>query len=312
MRSPLLLSVVAITPLILSACQPTTPSDDITTIYSTTTILGSVVGDIVSCVGDEAVVATSLMPIGADPHDFAPSSEQMARMSESGIVVANGLGLEGGLGDALDQVEADGGVVFHVAEWVDPLPFADDDYAGEEVDDHGHGSFDPHFWFDMGRMAEVARQLGVELEPQLGPDSVSCGEGVAESILATETEVIEILSDVPTANRVLVTDHQAFNYFAERYGFQIAGVVIPGGSTLAEPSSSELAALVATVEERGIPALIGNYYEQSDLLAAVAEESGQLRVVPLYVGSLGDEDSNAHSYESMMVTNARLLAEALS
>ena len=310
-----------------------------TTLFATTTILGSVLEEIVTCVGDDTIAVDVLMPVGSDPHDFAPSSEQMARMADAGVVVANGLGLEGGLTDALDQLESDGGVVYHVAEWIDPLPFAEmatdehdhghedehsdeeveghgheDEHSDEEVEGHGHehGEFDPHFWFDMSRMAEVAGQLGIELEPVLGAESAACGEAVAANILAAEEEVMEILDVIPDERRLLVTDHEAFSYFAARYNFEIAGVVIPGGSTLAEPSSQELAALVATIEELSVPALMGNIHEQSDLLTAVAAESGDLSVASLYVGSIGGPDSGADDYRSMMLTNAQLIADALS
>lgn len=324
-------SAISLSVIVTAACSSvepaTAPPQELaeeqvptTTLFATTTVLGSVVSDIASCVGNDAVAVEVLMPIGADPHDFAASSEQLAQMSRAGLVVANGLGLEAGLSDALEQIEADGGTVLHVAEWVDPLPFgerADDDghdhgHEDEQADAvHEHGDFDPHFWLDMSRMAMVATQLGEELQPLLGEGAPSCGESVAQEILSAEEEVFNTLGGVRDELRVLVTDHDSFGYFAERYGFDIAGVVIPGGSTLADPSSAELAALVATIEQRGIPALMGSYYEQSDLLQAVAEESGNLSVVPLYVGSIGAPDSEASDYSSMMLTNARLIATAL-
>jgi zinc/manganese transport system substrate-binding protein len=336
-------SALASASLFLTACSapepvPTTTDEtdssgsSIITLFATTTVVGSVVQDIATCVGNEPVAVEVLMPVGADPHDFAASSEQLALMSEGGVVVANGLHLEGGLSDALEQIEADGGTVLHVAEWVDPLPFgehddehdhaeeeaghdhaeeeAEHDHADEEAE-HDHGEFDPHFWFDLSRMALVAEELGRELEGILGDASPSCGETVAQEILATEEEVVAILSVISDDDRVLVTDHDAFGYFAAAYDFDIAGVVIPGGSTLAEPSSAELAALVATIEELGIPALMGNVYEQSDLMEAVAQESGSLTVVPLYVGSVGGPGSGAEDYQSMMLTNAQLIADAL-
>lgn len=342
MKTPVALASLSAGLLVLSGCSTATEDSAVsdetavaesaettaeveTTLFATTTVLGSVLEEIVTCVGDQSVAVDVLMPIGSDPHDFAPSSEQLARMADAGVVVSNGLGLEGGLTDALDQLEADGGVVFHVAEWIDPLPFAematdehdhghDDEHSEDEAegDEHAHGEFDPHFWLDMSRMAEVAGQLGIELEPVLGSDAPACGEAVSADILAAEGEVMAILDGIPSERRLLVTDHEAFSYFAARYNFDIAGVVIPGGSTLAEPSSQELATLVATIEELSVPALMGNIHEQSDLLSAVAAESGDLSVVSLYVGSIGGPDSGAEDYPSMMLTNAQLVADALS
>lgn len=340
MKSSITLASLSAATLVLGACASaseeavvvddalvtdTAPAVPETIVFATTTILGSVLGEIVTCVGNDSVAVDVLMPIGADPHDFAPSSEQVALMAGAGIIVANGLGLEGGLDDTLDQLEADGVTVLHVAEWIDPLPFAematddhdhdhDEERSEEEAegDEHAHGAFDPHFWLDMSRMADVAKNLGVELEPLLGADALTCADQVAEGILEAERQVIDTLSVIADDRRLLVTDHEAFSYFANRYDFEIAGVVIPGGSTLAEPSSQELAALVATIEELSVPALMGNIHEQSDLLTAVAAESGDLSVVSLYVGSVGGPDSGASDYRSMMLTNAQLIADALS
>ena len=340
MKTSIALASLSTTALVLAGCASAgedemviddavvndpAPVEPDTTVFATTTILGAVLDEIVTCVGDDTVAVDVLMPIGADPHDFAPSSEQIALMAGAGIIVANGLGLEGGLDDTLDQLEADGVTVLHVAEWIDPLPFAematddhdhgqDDEHSEEEAegDEHAHGEFDPHFWLDMARMANVAKNIGVELEPLLGADGLTCADEVAEGILETEQQVIDTLSVIADDRRLLVTDHEAFSYFAARYDFEIAGVVIPGGSTLAEPSSQELATLVATIEELSVPALMGNIHEQSDLLTAVAAESGDLSVVSLYVGSVGGPDSEAADYPSMMLTNAQLIADALS
>ena len=321
---PTRLPVIAVTSaaLVLSGCQAPSASTSpgVPTIVATTTVLGSVVEDLTQCIGDDVVQTSVLMPIGADPHDFAPSSEQMALMSRSGLVVANGLGLEQGLMDALDQIEADGGKVFHVAEWVDPLLFSDDghdddqdDHADEPAmaDEHDHGDFDPHFWFDMARMAEVARQLGVELEAEFGSDALRCGEEIAGQIETADVAVAEILQAIPDERKVLVTDHKAFGYFAEHYDFDIAGVVIPGGSTLAEPSSQELADLIATITALGVPAMVSDYFEPSAVLESVAKEAGDITVIPLYVGSVGQPDGDASDYESMMIANATALAETL-
>ena len=293
-----------------------TPRDDPSqTIIVTTTILGSVVEDIVECVGDASIGVDVLMPIGVDPHDFQPSSAQLAQMVKSGTVIANGLGLEQGLIEPLEQVESDGVVVVRVAEWIEPLPFGqyDTDHQHSEEDSHAHGDEDPHFWFDMSKMAQVSRTLGEILAPTYGEEFESCGARVAEEIEATDREVSEILSAVPESSRVLVTDHDAFGYFAEHYDFEVLGVVIPGGSTLAEPSSEDLAALVDAISAEGLSVIFGNQHLHSDLLNAVASEaSGNIAVANLYVGSVGEETGPAADYVSMMRENARIIAQALA
>ena len=258
---------------------------------------------------------TVVMPIGADPHDFQPSSEQVAAMSTAELVVANGLFLEEGLVSVLESLETDGVNVLHIAELIDPLPFADDhgdDHADEAAD--GHGDFDPHFWFDMDRMATAAELIGSELATATGvSDYEDCGVSVATDIRSAEADVIAALQVIPEESRILVTDHDAFGYFADRYDFHVAGVVIPGGSTLSDPSSRELAELVEVIERENVPAIFANTATGSDVVASLAAEVGRdITVVPLFVGSLGGPGSGAEDYISMMALNASLIADALT
>ncbi|MEX2441290.1 MAG: metal ABC transporter substrate-binding protein, partial [Pontimonas sp.] len=182
----------------------------------------------------------------------------------------------------------------------------------EDHDDHGHGEFDPHFWMDMERVATATALLGTELQATFGGDFESCAAEVAQSIRDAEAEVIDTLSVIPETDRVVVTDHEVMGYFAERYNFDIAGVLIKGGSTLAEPSSQDLAALVTEIQNRGLSTLFGNYHVPSDLLESIASESGgDVQVVPLYLGSIGQPGSEFGTYQDMMRANARAIASAL-
>ena len=299
----------------------------------TTTVLGSVVGEILTCaVGDDSSM-TVLMPLGADPHDFQASSAQVALMASADLVVANGLGLEEGVMDAIDNIEAEGVSVLEIAALVDPLPVGEeyeeehsgeeshddhgheDELAGEEEshDDHGHGEFDPHFWFDMERMALAAELIGAELAVNGDESFASCGESVAEGIRATDVLVADALASVQEADRVLVTDHDALGYLAERYDFDVVGVAIPGGSTLGDANSSDLAGLVATIQSEGVRAIFGNTAGSPALLETLASEvGGDVQVVELFVGSLGGPGSGAESYQEMMTTNATRIASALA
>ena len=294
----------------------------------TTTILGSVVSDIATCaVGDDSSV-TVLMPLGADPHDFQASSAQVAQMAKADLIVANGLGLEEGMMDAIENIEADGGPVMEIASLLDPLPFgyadehaeddhADHDHSAEEdaaeEEAHDHGDIDPHFWFDMERMARAAELIGAELALTGGEAYETCGVSVAADIRATELDVITILEEIPERDRILVTDHDALGYFADRYDFRIVGVVIPGGSTLGEPNSQELAALVATMTTENVAAIFGDTATNSELLDVLASElDSDVAVIQLYVGSLGGPDSGAETYQEMMLVNATLIAQGLS
>jgi len=319
---------------------------DSPSIVATTSILGNVAEQIATCVADkeDAVSAhvTTLMPIGTDSHDFQPSSAQVASMMGADIVIGNGLYLEEGLMSAFEQLEEDGANLWLTAEWIDPIEFAglghddhdhghshddhghshdhDHDHGHKDDDDHGHdhhghshGDEDPHFWFDMSRMALVATELGDRLADTTGDAAwAECGAEVAASISSAEEQVMALFAEIDVDKRVIVTDHDAFAYLADRYDFEIAGVVIPGGSTLAEATSQDLARLVADVNDRGIKALIGNVQQQNRLLDAIANESGgTLQVVPIYVESIGEPGSPAADYQGMMIWNAQQIVQAL-
>lgn len=318
-RFPLLLAGLSATALTLAACGGSTGSDDSApaesglSIVATTTILGDVAGSIATCAGGSV---TTLMPVGADPHDFAPSSAQIAEIVGADVVIANGLGLEAGLADALSSAAADGARIIEVAPLVDPIEFGSGGHSHEdeahEDEAHEDGSLDPHFWFDMNRMADAATIIGTDLAAIGGPAYAECGEQVADEIRAAETEVAQVLESVPADTRILVTDHDALGYLADAYGYEIAGVVIPGGSTLAEPSSAELRELVDVIKAEGVPAIFANTADPTTLADAVAAEAGSnVAVVVLYVGSLGEPGSGADTYIGMMLTNARLIADAL-
>ncbi|MGB1079502.1 MAG: metal ABC transporter solute-binding protein, Zn/Mn family, partial [Candidatus Nanopelagicales bacterium] len=311
-------------------------------------------GDIVACASPNSTAIT-LMPVGADPHDFSPSSAEVADMVTSDLVVANGLMLEAGLEDALENAASDGATVLEVAPLLDPIPFGgkhgdehsdehdedghDDDHGdkqgdehgdedshsdehgddhgddegGEDGDEHAHGSEDPHFWFDMNRMATAAEIIGAELAEDNGDVFAECGSKIADEIRSAEQDVRTLLESVPADQRILVTDHDALGYLADVYGYEIAGTVIPSGTTLAEPSSADLVELVDVIEDEGVQVIFANTADPTTLADAVAAEAGtDVQVVTLFVGSLGGPGSGAEDYVSMMLTNAELISGALN
>ena len=297
-----------------------------------TNVLGDVVKQIVACAGDGAV--TVLMPAGADPHDFSPSSAQVADIVGADVVFTNGLKLESGLESALEGAKSDGARIFEVGPRLDPIPFGEGghdhgdeeghDHGDEEGHDHGdgegheghdHGDLDPHFWFDMNRMATAANLIAAELGVVTGEADTyaACGTEVAQAISTAEAEVRAALESVPADRRILVTDHEALGYLADVYGYEIAGTVIPAGTTLAQPSSADLSALAELIRAEGVNVIFANVAEPTKLAEAVAAESGtDVTVVPLFVESLGEPGSGADTYIGMMETNAGLIATNLT
>jgi zinc/manganese transport system substrate-binding protein len=283
-------------------------------VVATTSVLGDLVGNVV---GDEATVDV-LLPIGADPHDYQPSARQLALVNEADLVVANGLRLEEGLADALESAEADGANVLEVAPQVDPIRLdatgSEDDPCDPTAEPAETVRCDPHVWTDPVRMAAAARIVAAELAALDGSiDWESNAERYAERLLAADEEIATALDAVPGERRILVTNHDSLGYFADRYGFEVVATVIPGGSTLGEPSSAELAELVAMIGETGVPAIFAENVEPSTLAEAVAAEVGSgVAVVQLHTDSLGEAGSGADTLIGMLLTNADRIVAAMT
>ncbi len=270
----------------------------------------SILGDVVAEITDGALPTETLIPIGADPHDYRPSARQAATVAGAALVVANGLGLEEGLSDVLAGAAAEGVPVVEIGPLVDPLPFGR--HSGNESQ-----SLDPHVWLDPLRMAKGARVIATSLASVDPATDASVwqarGERYATELEGLDRRIRDILSVIPPERRLLVTNHDAFGYFADRYGFRIVGTVIPGGSTLAEPSPADLDALVRSIEASGVDAIFVETTASPDLAEALASELGRpIQVVELYTGSLGGPGSGADTYIGMMETNAHRIADALA
>lgn len=300
--------------VLLAACGDGDEASDGLTVVATTSIWGDVVAEIV---GDDAEVEV-LIPRNSDAHDYQPTSQQAASLLDADLVVANGLGLEEGFHDVLESAEGDGANVLELAPLLDPLPLEsldphDDAEEETEGEVHDHGDLDPHVWFDPRRVAAAAELIAAELNSVDGSiDWTSRARTYVEELDAIDEEIRALLSAVPEERRRIVTNHQALGYVADRYGLEIVGVVIPGGSTLSDPSSAELAELVHTIQEGDIDVIFTETSVPSQLAEAVAAEIGRdIEIVALYTESLGDAGTSAATLTGMLVENATRMSEAL-
>ena len=283
--------------LIGAGCSADPADDDRIRVVATTTILGDVVGNVAGSDADVEV----LMPIGASPHGFVPSSQQVAKIYSADLVVANGLDLEAGLADVLEAAKEDGINVLEVAPHLDPLPFGDGD------------DLDPHVWMDPVRIMDAARLIATELTA-VAPsvDWEGNADVYAAELQSTDDTIQQLLSAIPTDQRRLVTNHDSLGYFADRYDFVVIGTVIPGGSSLGDPSSAGLAELVAVIERARSPAIFAESTQPRALADAVAAEAGaDVAVVELLTGSLGEQGTVADTLIGMLLVDAERIAEAL-
>jgi zinc/manganese transport system substrate-binding protein len=127
-----------------------------------------------------------------------------------------------------------------------------------------------------------------------------------------DREIEQIVSAIPAADRKLVTNHEVFAYFADRYGFEVVGAVVPSLTTDAEPSARDVEELAELMRAEGVRALFAETTQSTRLAEALADQVGDdVQVIELYAESLGEPGSGAETYSGMMRLNARLVATAL-
>jgi len=304
--------------LLLASCASSgaevTPAQGAATVVVTTNILGDVVTNLV---GDQVEIVT-IMPVGSDPHEFQASAQQVAQIESADAIVANGAGFEEGLLDVIEAQEAAGVPVFEAMEAIEPLEFGEDEHDEHGDDEHSddHSGADPHFFTDPARMAIAAEGivtfLAANIEGLDEDDLDATSAGYITELRAVDAEVAEIVDVIAPDQRVLVTNHEVFSYFAERYGFEVVGTVVPGGSTLGGASAQVLADLAEDIEREGVPAIFADTSSSDELAQTLATEVGEVEVVELYSESLGSSDSDGATYVQMTRTNAERIAAALA
>lgn len=285
-------------------------------IVVTTNILGDVVSAVVGNLADVEVI----MPLGVDPHDFAPSVKQAEAMESADLLVINGANFEEGMLDLIEAVSESGTSVFSFADVIELIEGGEEEHSDEEEpadeDEHGHSGADPHLWTDPVRMIAGVEGLAVALAVIDGIDADALNAEVdayVGRLDGLDTEIETLLADLPVERRGLVTNHEVFAYFAERYDFEVVGAVIPSLTTSAESSISELEDLAEIIKAEGIPAIFGETTQSSKLAEALADEvGGEVVIVELFAESLGEQGSGAETYIDMMRSNAELIADTLT
>ena len=295
-RTPLLLltSMFAV-----AACGGRDETEAGTRIVVTHAVLGSVVTEMV---GDRGEV-TVLVPNGTDPHDWEPSAKDIERLNDADLVVANGLGLESNLDEALQVAQEAGVPVVRATDHVEVLAGEAHDEDGHEEDAHDHDAGDPHFWTDPQAMLAVVDALATELD-SIGIGGVDVAAFEAE-LTALDAEVRSLLA--PVTDRRLVTGHESLGYFAHRYDFVLVGAVVPSLSTDADATAADLADLKRAIVDAGVTTIFTELGTPADVARAIAEETGA-RVVEISTHLVPQDGT----YRSFMLRLASTIADALA
>ncbi|HWU11762.1 MAG TPA: zinc ABC transporter substrate-binding protein AztC [Streptomyces sp.] len=284
--------------------------DDRPRVVVTTNILGDITREIV---GDEADVSVLMKP-NADPHSFGLSAVQAAELENADLVVYNGLGLEENVLRHVEAARASGVATFAAGEAADPLTF----HAGQEGGpEEEAGEPDPHFWTDPDRVRKAAGLIADQVAEHVGgvdEKAVRANAARYDGQLADLTAWMEkSFATVPEDRRALVTNHHVFGYLADRFGFQVIGAVIPSGTTLASPSSSDLRSLTQAMEKAHVRTVFADSSQPTRLAEVLRQEmGGDVDVVSLYSESLTEKGKGAGTYLEMMRANTSAMADGLT
>ena len=186
----------------------------------------------------------------------------------------------------------------------------------DELDEHGHahGACDPHLWMDPHNViywALMIRDSLSALDHDHEDYYAANAAAYAQELVALETDfILPALAELPEENRVLVTGHDAFGYFATIFGFEIVTTVIPGLTTVIEPSAREVAEVIDVVRDEGVPAIFSDAHLSDALMNVIASETG-VDVIGLHSDSLGPADGPAGTYIGYMRYNVSAIVEAL-
>ena len=183
----------------------------------------------------------------------------------------------------------------------------------EHGHDHAHGEHDPHFWFDPIRVQDAVNVISAQLSTIDPAGQTTYRENAAaynRELDELHHWIEEQVAMVPDDHRVLVTSHDAYQYYAVLYGFEVVGTIFPW-TTEVDPSAQDLAMLAELIEHEGVPVVFGETTHSDRMLRRIAEETGATLVAGLYSGSLGEPGGEAGNYIGMMRSNTTTIVEAL-
>jgi len=281
--------------------------------------------DVLANIGGDDIQLTALLPIGADPHSFTPAPRDLQAVADADVLFVNGFGLEEGLADTLAQVAKDIPIL-SLSEGIEPRAFQfelaheDDHDVGEEHvgeehvgEEHEHTGADPHVWFNplnVSIWADNAARALAALDPAHASNYAANAAVYQTELVSLDAWIVEQMDPIPADERRMVTDHGAFGYFADRYGVEIIGAVIPAYSTTASPSPQDIADLLAAIEAYEVRAVFVGVSVNPTLAERVSEDAG-IELIPLYTGALSGPDGPANTYLDLMRYNVGAIADAL-
>ena len=294
--------------LLLSACatEANQSSDGKLNIVTTT----GMIADIAKNVGGEHVNVTSLMGPGVDPHLYKASEGDVTDLQGANVIFYNGLHLEAQMGDVLERMNDFGIKTVAVTDKIDrTLLNAPPEFKG---------NYDPHVWFDVTlwmKAAEQVQETLIEVDPTHRSDYEANAKAYLTELEDLHQYVLDQANTIPADQRILITAHDAFNYFGRAYGFEVRG--LQGISTEAQAGTADVKALADFIVEKQIPAIfVESSVPQRNVEAVQAAVQAQgFNVViggQLFSDAMGSEGTPEGTYVGMVKHNIDTIVAALT
>ena len=292
--------------LAATACAPPDPPQEEGLVNVVTTI--GMIRDVVQNVGGDHVRVVGLMGPGVDPHLYKASEGDVRRLFRADVIFYGGLHLEARMGEVLEEM----GGRTRVRAVTDAIP-RDQLLSPPEFE----GAFDPHVWFDVRLWAytvDVVAQTLAKEDPAHAADYYANAQRYQSQLAELDQYVRARAAEVPPERRVLITAHDAFNYFGRAYGFQVRG--LQGISTAAEAGTADVQALAEFIATRRIPAVFVESSIPRRTIEAV-QEAVRARGFEVQIGgslysdAMGTPGTLAGTYQGMVRHNIDTIVGAL-
>jgi len=273
----------------------------------------SILGDLVQSVaGENAEVVTLVGPDG-DAHTFEPTPNDGIAIAGADVVFLNGIGFETWL-DKLHSSSRSKARRVVVTAGLKLRHGGEDRHDLHSPGPHHH-VHDPHVWHDVQNAAHMVGLICdklTEADPAYAETYRVNAAATLGRLQLLDVWVVARIDMLPRQNRKLVTGHDTFGYFAERYGFDVVGTALESVSTEAsDPSPATFAKLVEEVKRAKVPAIFAENVHNPKLMQRLATEAGVRLAPPLYTDALGKPGSNGDTYEKMIRHNVTAIVEAL-
>jgi zinc/manganese transport system substrate-binding protein len=265
------------------------------------------IGDWTRAVGGDRIDVHQILKPNTDPHEYEPRPADVQAAADAKVVFTNGDNLDTWSGKLIDEAGGHPAVV----DLGDRLPT---NIPGETSGPE-RSRYDPHWWHDPRNAIAAVERIGDELakaEPSSAGAFARGTRGYVAKLEALDRSIRSCLGRVPRAERKLVTDHDAFGYFAHRYGIDVVGAVIPSQATEAGSSAGDIARLSALVRREHVRAIFPESSLSPKLARALADQTGASPGPTLYGDTLGERGSNGDTYLKMEAANADAMARGFS